>query len=192
MPELIKKMLIGTSICAGLSVVSNAPGFAATLSEIPLSAVSAEFGGPPLSFDPLTLDFQVNVSNTQPLEPNLRLTSFTVILVDQLSELPFSLNGQPASGWQVNGGTFQVLSPEDGIAPGASLDGFSATTEASDPTFLRSRLEITSISSTAVAVPEPSSTVLNTLALGAFLGTGLVLKRKMKKEKSASRDTSCV
>jgi len=61
-----------------------------------------------------------------------------------------------------------VLRSENGIAPGATLGGFLLT-EASAPTFLRSRLEITSVSSSAVAAPEPSSALLNTLAVGALL-----------------------
>lgn len=193
MPEVIKKLLIGASLCAGVSAVSSTPVFAASLSEIPVSAVTAEFVGSPVSTSPLTMGFQVTVLNTEALDPNLRLTGFKAVLLDdQLSGLPFSLNGQPGAGWQASGGNFEVLSSENGIAPGTTLGGFSATTEASAPTFLRSRLEITSVSSSAVAVPEPSSALLNTLAVGALLGTGLVLKRKAKKQKTASCDTSIV
>lgn len=193
MPKVIKKLLIGVSLCAGVSAVSSTPVFAASLSEIPVSAVTAKFVGSPVSTSPLTMGFQVTVLNTEALDPNLRLTGFKAVLRDdQLSGLPFSLNGQPGAGWQASGGNFEVLSFENGIAPGATLGGFSATTEASAPTFLRSRLEITSVSSSAVAVPEPSSALLNTLAVGALLGTGLVLKRKAKKQKTASCDTSIV
>lgn len=44
--------------------------------------------------------------------------------------------------------------------------------------------------SNSASVPEPASTLLNTLAFCAFLGTGISLQVKLKRQKLASRDSS--
>lgn len=45
---------------------------------------------------------------------------------------------------------------------------------------------------TITPVPEPNNVLLNTLEIGAFLGTGLLLKRGLKKKKRVSRNPNIV
>jgi len=88
---------------------------------------------------------------------------------------------------QASGSSFEALALKMASRLGQLLAVL--TTEAS-ATFLRSRLEITSVSSSAVAAPEPLL-VIEYIAV-ALLGTGLVLKRKVKTENSQLRHKYCL
>lgn len=195
LPKLITKLLLGTSLFTSVSLLPHAWAKAASLSEIPLSAVTIEYEQSPISTSPLTLGFQVSVAQLPELDPNLRLTSFTAALARSNGEI-FGSNartwiGLPAPGWEVTGigfpepggYRFDALSPENGILLGNTLSGFIARSSAIS--IRDTTLQVTSISSTAV--PEPSK-LLGILAVGAFLGTSVVLKHKRKQQELAKHN----
>ena len=185
--KLSKKLLLGVCLCSSVGLLSDSPLLAATVSGIPLEAVSVvDF----LEIEQSTRDFSISVANLPGIDPNLWLTSFTAALASSNGTI-FTSNvrawtGIPAPGWKVQGFVesgedpggyrFDAISPENGIAPGETLGGFGASPSATS-SLSGFTLQITSVSSTPI--PEPAE-LLGTLSMGAFLGTGYLLKRRSK------------
>jgi hypothetical protein len=188
-----KFVIATTGVVLSLATIGNNSVQAAVLSEIPLSAVTARFnfpiGGPfpgekgcPPGESPCTsAGFDAIVSDAPQLDPNLRLTNFSVkaLYASFPETYPVSiLNAFAAPGWQVaeinrSSLSFQSLTPENGIAPGDFLRGFEVALGTSRPSIQRAVfLEVTSVSSTPV--PEPSTI----LGLGIALGFGALFKRE--------------
>ncbi len=185
-----KKLLLGVCLCSSVGLLSNSPLLAATVSGIPLEAVSVvDFLEIPISSpEQFTRDFSIRVANLPGIDPNLRLTSFTVAAATQAGNIASDnfrvWSAEPAPGWESialqqsegEGYRFGAISPENGIAPGETLGGFVASSGAVSIRNVPS-LQITSVSSTPI--PEPAE-LLGTLSMGAFLGTGYLLKRRSK------------
>ncbi|WP_250122144.1 PEP-CTERM sorting domain-containing protein [Chroococcidiopsis sp. CCMEE 29] len=201
-----KFVIATTGVVLSLATIGDNSVQAAVLSEIPLSAVTARFnfsiggpfpgvkGCPPEEYLCTSAGFDAIVSDAPQLDPNLRLTNFSVkALYDNYiggsvppnappgfpETYPVSiLNAFAAPGWQVaeinpSSLSFQSLTPENGIAPGDFLRGFEVALETSRPSIQRAVfLEVTSVSSTPV--PEPSTI----LGLGMALGFGALFKRE--------------
>lgn len=201
-----KFAVAATGAVLSLAAISDNSVQAATLSEIPLSAVSAAFNfryisgslpgdrGCPSGLRPCTsAGFDVIVSSTPELDSNLRLTGFSIQAPDFNNQGPGFPNGFPvpivnafaAPGWQVaeitpTSSSFQALGSEDGIAPGDFLRGFEVTLNTSIPTLERSvDLEVTSVTS----VPEPSSI----LGLGVALGFGGWFQQKYSRNQQKAK-----
>jgi hypothetical protein len=189
--KLSKKLLLGVCLCSSVGLLSDSSLLAATVSGIPLEAVSVvDFLEIPISSpEQFTRDFSISVANLPGIDPNLRLTSFTAVVANLNGDIiPSNVrvwSGVAAPGWEVTGFSesgdnpggyrFNALSPENGIAPGETLGGFGASSSALS---IRDKtLQITSVSSTPI--PEPTE-LLGTLSMGAFLGTGYLLKRRSK------------
>jgi hypothetical protein len=186
----IGKILLGTSVITGTLLLANSPSKAATFSEIPLDAVTIEYEEPPISTLPLTLGFQVSIANIPEIDSSVKLTRFTAAVANPSGDI-FRDNfriweGFAAPGWRAfgsvpeNGWVFEVINPENGIAPGDTLSGFIARSSAGS--IANTSLRVTSISSTS-AVPEPTSELLNALIFSAFIGTGVIIKRQRKQQK---------
>ncbi len=190
MHKLSQKLLVGVCLCSGIGLLSDSPLLAATVSEIPLNAVSVDF--PAATIDPQNQvrAFSISVAALPEIDPNLRLTSFTAVVPNNdgsVSGDNFRLwSPTPAPGWEVfgfanseaspGGYRFNAISIENGIAPGETLGGFTA--QGSALSIVGKNLRVTSVSSTPV--PEPASGLLGALSIGAVLGTSHLLKRRSK------------
>lgn len=166
---------------------------------IPIEAVSTslishEYRGLGNSYD----TFQVNVSNSPGLNPMAQLVGFTLSLNPPLSgnppapPFPNIRSTQTPLGWQLSEQgrissyfydgrpisiptlTFQLINPNTGIFPGASLAGFGLFYSNGCGVYCGqgpSQLAVVSTTS----VPEPLTLLGSTIALGF----GVALKRKL-------------
>lgn len=209
--SLVIKNLLFSALLVTSAGVTATEAFAFSLTEgnppsavtdnIPLSAVNAEVTSayPYVPFISTSLNFKVNVSNIPPLDPNLRVTSFTAQLYYSDTCLP-SLNPcdvdratfswTSAPGWRVSSqdniaGTayFEALDATNGIKSGSFLDGFNTKGIGID-LMLNGRIKITSVSTTTV--PEP----LTILGSVAALGFGAYAERKRKPSKFSEKDNT--
>lgn len=181
MQKISKKLLLGVCLCSSIGLLSDSSLMAATVSEIPLNAVSIDFPEAPI--DSFTRAFSISVADLPEIDPNLRLTSFTAVITS-LDGFIFDSNFRvwsptPAPGWEISGPgegyRFNAISIENGIAPGETLGGFTA--QSSALSVFGKNLQVTSVSSTPI--PEPGSG-LGVLSMGVALSTGYLLKRRSK------------
>lgn len=192
----ITSLVIKNLLFSALLITSGGMTATRTLAINITSAVNAEVTSafPFVPTVSTSLNFKVNVSNSPPLDPNLRLTGFSAQLIDSITSLDratFSWTSAP--GWRVSSqdnaagnAYFEVLDPKNGIQPGSFLDGFNTKGLGVD-LILLGGIKITSATATAVpwetdALPVVGSTLL--------FGLGVWTKHKRKSSKSSEKDNT--